>query len=73
MSVHIIEGTPRGSDQKMVAYYDDTSMWAFGPIFAEVGEAEAFLAYLLPRDPRAMDDGEIEKELAAFRHLRSLE
>ena len=57
-------------DEGKVALFDSVSGFAFGPVFDDEFEAEAFLAYCrnhdLP-DPRAMSDRDIEDHVVAFR------
>lgn len=62
MAVNILES----GDKKHAAMYDDSSLWAFGPVFAAEGEwtagdaARAFLHWL-DRDPRLESDESLER------------
>jgi hypothetical protein len=56
MGVRIIGG------DDSAALYDSTSGVAFGPVFADVGKAQAFLDHLASigeRDPRVIPVGEL--------------
>jgi hypothetical protein len=68
MSVRILEDR----ESFEACFYCSTSMWAFGPVMANIEQAEAFLDWL-PRDPREYNDNELESKYAEFLHARDLE
>jgi hypothetical protein len=70
MGVRIIQADGEG-DSQGACLYCSTSMWAFGPIFEDRDQAEAFLQYLGHVDPRTLSDGDLETKYADF--LVSLE
>jgi hypothetical protein len=72
VSVRVIrEGIDEAGNGPLGILYDSVTNWAFGPVFDSGDEAEAFLEYLGARDPRAMNDTEIEEAVAEFRSKRA--
>jgi hypothetical protein len=70
MSIRVIEGTVRDTEEACAVLLDSVTGWAFGPTLVDAGEAEDFLAFLGARDPRGMDDVELEEALRMFRAAR---
>lgn len=60
MGVHILEGKENS------VFYCSTSGWAFGPIMGSIEDAEAFLQFLSPTDPRVLTDAELEHKRTQF-------
>ena len=65
MGVEILEGRDFGP----CALTCNTSGVAFGPLFEDREEAEAFLEWL-PQDPRRYDDQELGRKYSEFRSER---
>lgn len=64
----IVAGLPAtGSDR--VALYDSATGWAFGPVFGDEDEAQAFLDFLV-RDARSFSNAELEAQHKRFVDLR---
>jgi hypothetical protein len=61
MGCHILEGKEGNA-----VFYCSTTGWAFGPLMGNADEAEAFLKYLAPMDPRNLKDSELEGQYADF-------
>lgn len=62
------EGILLSEDRRGAVMYDAASGWVFGPLFPTAEEVQAFLAYLgEDKDPRLMDDEELEAALSRFR------
>lgn len=59
MSVELLTDYQVSPGSGMTAMYDDTDMWAFGPVFDDPEEAQDFLAWL-PEDPRRLDKATLE-------------
>jgi rubrerythrin len=58
-----------GDGDNYVAMYDSTTMWAFGPVFDDTEDAEAFINYAGRadgRDLRIIPDNEMEKLFGDF-------
>ena len=68
MSVRILEGTEGGNKDGVTnaVFYCSTTGWAFGPVMSSTEEAELFLKFLDPIDPRLMKDSELEGQYADF-------
>lgn len=66
MGVRILHG------QCSAVLYCSTTDWAFGPVFGDTDthdaeeRAEAFCDWLSPKDPRDMDDSELERLYIRF-------
>ena len=65
MGVRILEDHTSGD----AVLYCSTSMWAFGPIFENHDEAQGFLDWLRPVDPRTLSDKDLEAYVSTFRGL----
>ena len=52
MGVRVISDTETGES----ALYCSTTMWAFGPVFSDADQAEAFLDWMEPTDVRSLTD-----------------
>lgn len=61
MGVRILEDNEVGA-----VLYCSVTDWAFGPIFADRDEAQAFLDWL-PSDPRSLSDGDLDDKFSEFR------
>jgi hypothetical protein len=61
MGCHILAG----KDNHAV-FYCSTKGWAFGPLMGNEEEAEAFLKFLDPVDPRNLDDSDLEGRYSEF-------
>lgn len=68
MSVRIIEG----SDGYKVIY-DSVTMTAFGPVFGEDDDVEAFLEWLHPVDARTLSQQELDKQVWRWRSFNEEE
>ena len=69
MGIEILSGStgdPYRIEEQAVMVCN-TSGTAFGPVFTSREEAEAFLDWLLPTDPRQLVGGELEATVARFR------
>lgn len=67
MGVRIIEGFKDGTRHDTCAViYCSTTNWAFGPVFEDSDEAQAFLDSL-EQDARKYSDSELEKLYGDFR------
>ena len=64
MGIRIIESN--SDTDSYAVLYCSTSMWAFGPVFEDAEQAEAFLDWFRPDDPRILTDAEWETEYAKF-------
>jgi len=62
MSVHLLTDTDSGA----TALYCSTTDWAFGPVFEAREEAEAFLRWLRPLDPRSMSEANLHARFSDF-------
>ena len=75
MGCRILAGTQPGGTFPLATLYCSCTDWAFGPVFygddarglSAIEEAEAFIAWLEPRDPREIPLGELEVQYSAFR------
>jgi len=47
------------TDHAGTIMYDSVTNWAFGPVFKTWNEAEDFIKFLWPTDPRTMRDPEL--------------
>lgn len=63
MGVRILQGD--GTYDGAVLYCS-TTMWAFGPVFEDREQAQAFLDWLDPTDPRRLSDAELEAKYGDF-------
>jgi hypothetical protein len=63
MGIHILEGR---EDHRAILFCSVTN-WAFGPVMQSIEEAEAFLKYLAPEDPRTIADKDLEAKYSTFR------
>lgn len=54
-------------EQGQKCMYCNTTMWAFGGIFNEDEDVEAFMEWL-PNDPRGYSDKELEDEIHDWRN-----
>jgi hypothetical protein len=75
MAVGIIEGNLVGEDHECAVIYDTVTEWAFGPIFKDVDEANAFLDYLLEKDlgdPRSFKDDELRDHYHEFLKVKDV-
>ncbi len=70
MGVRIWEGTLDGGRREAAGLYCSTTDWAFGPLFDDYEEADAFLEYL-PCDPRSIKDSDLEDHFGAFKKMRA--
>ena len=68
MSVRIIEG----SDGYKVIY-DSVTMTAFGPVFYEDDDVEAFLQWLSPVDARTLGQRELDGKVYEWRDFQDEE
>lgn len=68
MGVRILNGDGRG-DSRGAVLYDSVSGWAFGPLFDDVDDAEAFLSTLTD-DARALTDTELRTAYAKFEYAK---
>lgn len=59
MGVRILE------TENNAVLYCSTSMWAFGPLFEDADEAQAFLDWL-GADPRLLADGHLAEKYSEF-------
>ena len=59
MGVRILEGDG-------ACLYCSTSMWAFGPVFEDRDQAQAFLEFLGAVDARTLGDHELELKYGEF-------
>ena len=76
MGVRIIEGNHDGDSNGYAVLYCSVSMWAFGPVFKDVEEAESFLDFLgegRENDPRSMSDAELTLKYHDFLATREEE
>lgn len=53
MGVRIIVGSEQYGTESGAVLFDSTTGWAFGPVFADLDRAEAFLAYV---EAKGIDD-----------------
>ena len=65
MGVHILVNKEDGYQ----CLYCSVTMWAFGPIFYENEDAEEFLDWLKPVDPRSLTDKELENKVYEWRKI----
>jgi hypothetical protein len=73
MSIGVIRGITNdtdGAEIDVAVMFCTTTDLAFGPLFEDAEELEAFLEYLGSVDPRSLSEDEIETRLAAFRKRR---
>ena len=70
MGVRILQGNGEGDSDHAVLYCSVTD-WAFGPLFADYDEAQAFLDWLIV-DPRTLSDDDLGAKLSAFRGIAAL-
>jgi hypothetical protein len=63
VGVHILEGKDGNA-----LFYCSTTGWGFGPLMGSADEAELFLKFLDPVDPRVMKDPELEGKYSEFVH-----
>ena len=68
MGVRILQGNGEG-DSNYAVLYCSTSDWAFGPLFEDYEDAEAFLKWLVV-DPRVLLDSDLERKCSEFRVYR---
>ena len=66
MGVRILEGDTGGGYRNAVLYCSTTD-WAFGPLFEDADEAQAFLDWLGVTDPRTLADNELATKVSQFR------
>ena len=65
MGVRIIQADGIG-DSTGAVFYCSTTGWAFGPVMEDREEAEKFLEFLSPVDPRTLKDNELSERYAEF-------
>jgi hypothetical protein len=46
--------------------YCSTTMWAFGPVFGDAEQAEAFLEWMQPTDVRSLSDQQLTERYLTF-------
>ena len=63
MGVEILKDE-RSGQQVM---FCNTSDWAFGPVFHDDEDAESFLVFLAPVDPRSLTDTELARRVSDWR------
>lgn len=66
MGVRIIAGNGEGDSGTYAVLYCSVSMWAFGPVFADENQAQEFLDWLGPVDPRTFGDAEMHHRYYSF-------
>lgn len=66
MGCRIIVGTEQGSDITKAVLFDSVKGWAFGPTFDSEEEAEAFIGFCQPVDPRSLSPLALENEHVLF-------
>ena len=64
MGVRILEGNGEGDSRGAVLYCSVTD-WAFGPVFEDGEQAQAFLDWLV-YDPRSLSDSLMEAKYSEF-------
>ena len=71
MGVRILAGTLDGTTVSGACFYCSTSMTAFGPIFEDEFEAEAFVKWLPDEpDPRQYSSNELHDLYYEWRNLK---
>lgn len=62
MGCRILEDRESGN----AVFYCSTTGWAFGPLMEDGEQAERFLKYLDPIDPRSLADKDLETRYSEF-------
>jgi len=71
MGTHILSDGPVGR----AVLYDSVTEWAFGPLFEDADDAEAFLSWLQSfhgEDPRILDEPVLKERLNEWETRRRL-
>lgn len=66
MGCRILQGDGSTIDSVGAVLYCSTAGWAFGPVFDDREQAERFIEWLAPRDPRSVDRRVLEVSYRRF-------